>query len=190
MRRFTFSHDKQQVLFGVLTKWTHLVGTVLSCGSLVLIRSLVLAWQHESSITLSLINEYCFIIKDIPVRLQVRVMVRICSVHSSESSESMSLLKVDGRKKQLTLCETSAAGLSAAGHRRSSAAAPKTFLFDTIFSQDASQVRRGVLIRLTSPAQQHQTFILFFIMFEYSDNLLKCDVFVYRCDDCKHSHTL
>ena len=98
-------------------------------------------------------------------------MVRICSVHSSESSESMSLLKVDGRKKQLTLCETSAAGLSAAS-RRSSATAPKTFLFDAIFSQDASQVRRDVLTRLTSPTQQHQTFIVFFVMFEYSDDLL------------------
>lgn len=71
----------------------------------------------------------------LPVCLQVRVMVRICSVHSSESSESMSLLKVDGRKKQLTLCETSAGG-------RSSASAPKTFLFDAIFSQDAAQVWR------------------------------------------------
>ncbi|XP_073348675.1 kinesin-like protein KIF26A [Pagrus major] len=71
---------------------------------------------------------------------KVRVMVRICSVHSSESSESMSLLKVDGRKKQLTLCETSSGGLSAAAaHRRSSTAAPKTFLFDAVFSQDASQ---------------------------------------------------
>ncbi|CAI5684816.1 unnamed protein product [Oreochromis niloticus] len=61
----------------------------------------------------------------------VRVMVRICSVQG-ESSESMSFLKVDGRKKQLMLCETSA-------QRRSSASAPKTFTFDAIFSQDASQ---------------------------------------------------
>lgn len=59
-------------------------------------------------------------------------MVRICSVQG-ESSESMSFLKVDGGKKQLMLCETSA-------QRRSSASAPKTFTFDAIFSQDASQV--------------------------------------------------
>ncbi|XP_037605821.1 kinesin-like protein KIF26A isoform X1 [Sebastes umbrosus] len=78
-------------------------------------------------------------VKDTPGMGKVRVMVRICSVHSSESSESMSLLKVDGRKKLLTLCETSAAGQIAAAQRRSSASAPKTFTFDAIFSQDASQ---------------------------------------------------
>lgn len=70
-------------------------------------------------------------VKDTPGMGKVRVMVRICSVQD-ESSESMSFLKVDGRKKQLTLCETSA-------QRRSSASAPKTFTFDAIFSQDASQ---------------------------------------------------
>ncbi|XP_042359049.1 kinesin-like protein KIF26A isoform X2 [Plectropomus leopardus] len=78
-------------------------------------------------------------VKDTPGIGKVRVMVRICSVHSSESSESMSLLKVDGRKKLLTLCETSTGGQSAAAQRRSAAAAPKTFTFDAIFSQDASQ---------------------------------------------------
>uniref|UniRef100_I3KRG7 Kinesin family member 26A n=1 Tax=Oreochromis niloticus TaxID=8128 RepID=I3KRG7_ORENI len=70
-------------------------------------------------------------VKDTPGMGKVRVMVRICSVQG-ESSESMSFLKVDGRKKQLMLCETSA-------QRRSSASAPKTFTFDAIFSQDASQ---------------------------------------------------
>ncbi|XP_035534282.1 kinesin-like protein KIF26A [Morone saxatilis] len=78
-------------------------------------------------------------VKDAPGMGKVRVMVRICSVHSSKSSESMSLLKVDSRKKQLTLCETSASGLSAAAPRRSSTSAPKTFMFDAVFSQDASQ---------------------------------------------------
>ncbi|KAM3603201.1 uncharacterized protein V6R79_018225 [Siganus canaliculatus] len=77
-------------------------------------------------------------VKDKPGMGKIRVMVRICSVLSSESSESVSLLKVDGRKKQLTLCETSA-GLSAAPLRRCSASAPKTFTFDAIFTQDASQ---------------------------------------------------
>ncbi|KAI3363986.1 hypothetical protein L3Q82_001581 [Scortum barcoo] len=71
-------------------------------------------------------------VKDMPGMGKVRVMVRICSVHNSESSESMSLLKVDGRKKQLTLCET-AGGLAAAAQRRS-ATAPKTFMFDAVFS--------------------------------------------------------
>ncbi|KAM7396034.1 hypothetical protein PAMA_007354 [Pampus argenteus] len=74
-------------------------------------------------------------IKDTPGMGKVRVMVRICSVHSNESSESMSFLKVDGRKKQLSLSEMSAGGVQ----RRSSTSAPKTFTFDAVFSQDASQ---------------------------------------------------
>uniref|UniRef100_A0A3Q3JHR9 Kinesin motor domain-containing protein n=1 Tax=Monopterus albus TaxID=43700 RepID=A0A3Q3JHR9_MONAL len=78
-------------------------------------------------------------VKDTPVMGKVRVMVRICSVHNSESSESMSFLKVDGRKNQLTVCETSAGGHCGAAQRRSPASPPKTFTFDTIFSQDASQ---------------------------------------------------
>uniref|UniRef100_UPI0037E8509B kinesin-like protein KIF26A n=1 Tax=Semicossyphus pulcher TaxID=241346 RepID=UPI0037E8509B len=89
-------------------------------------------------------------VKDTPGMGKVRVMVRICSVHSSESSESMSLLKVDGRKKQLTLCETSAgsnssssssssSSFSSSSQRRSSSSAPKTFMFDAVFTQDASQ---------------------------------------------------
>ncbi|KAE8286495.1 Kinesin-like protein KIF26A [Larimichthys crocea] len=78
-------------------------------------------------------------VKDTPGMGKVRVMVRICSVRSSESSESMSLLKVDSRKKQLTLCETTAGVATAAAQRRSSPSAPKTFMFDAVFSQDASQ---------------------------------------------------
>uniref|UniRef100_A0A672ZLB8 Kinesin family member 26Aa n=1 Tax=Sphaeramia orbicularis TaxID=375764 RepID=A0A672ZLB8_9TELE len=77
-------------------------------------------------------------VKDMPGIGKVRVMVRICSVHG-DSSESVSFLKVDGRKKQLTICETAAGGHSAAAHRRSSGSAPKTFNFDAVFSQDASQ---------------------------------------------------
>ncbi|XP_018542282.1 kinesin-like protein KIF26A isoform X3 [Lates calcarifer] len=75
-------------------------------------------------------------VKDTPGMGKVRVMVRICSVYSSESSESMSFLKVDGRKKQLSLCETSAGGHT---QRRSSTSVPKTFTFDAVFSQDSSQ---------------------------------------------------
>nr|XP_054604165.1 kinesin-like protein KIF26A isoform X2 [Nothobranchius furzeri] len=78
-------------------------------------------------------------VKDTPGMGKVRVMVRICSVHSGESSESMSFLKVDSRKKQLTLVETSIGGTLAASQRRSSASAPKTFTFDAVFPQDASQ---------------------------------------------------
>uniref|UniRef100_A0A8C2XD19 Kinesin family member 26A n=1 Tax=Cyclopterus lumpus TaxID=8103 RepID=A0A8C2XD19_CYCLU len=74
-------------------------------------------------------------VKDVPGMGKVRVIVRICS----ESSETMSLLKVDGRKKLLTLCETSSGGPTAAAQRRTSTSVPKTFTFDAIFSQDASQ---------------------------------------------------
>ncbi|XP_062415743.1 kinesin-like protein KIF26A [Pungitius pungitius] len=84
-------------------------------------------------------------VKDTPGLGKVRVMVRICSVHSNEVSESMSLLKVDSKKKLLTLYETPSARLAAAGltapdaQRRGSASAPKCFTFDSVFSQDASQ---------------------------------------------------
>ncbi|KAM4712534.1 kinesin-like protein KIF26A isoform 2-T2 [Anableps anableps] len=78
-------------------------------------------------------------VKDTPGMGKVRVMVRICSAHNSDSSESMSFLKVDGRKKQLTLIETSHGGTSASSQRRSTPSAPKTFTFDAVFTQDASQ---------------------------------------------------
>ncbi|KAK9531990.1 hypothetical protein VZT92_011375 [Zoarces viviparus] len=76
-------------------------------------------------------------VKDAPGMGKVRVMVRICSVHSSESTESVSLLKVDVRKKLLTLSETPTGGQIA--QRQSSASGPKTFTFDAIFSKNASQ---------------------------------------------------
>lgn len=66
--------------------------------------------------------------------------VRICSVPNPGSPESMSFLKVDSRKKQLTLYETASGDPSSSTQRRSSAPAPKTFNFDGVFSQDASQV--------------------------------------------------
>lgn len=91
----------------------------------------------------------------LPVCLQVRVMVRIGSVPSGESSESMSFLKVDCRKKQLTLCESSAGGHSSAAQRRSTASAPKTFTFDAVFSQDASQVRPERVWKLCPQPEPH-----------------------------------
>ncbi|KAK5879541.1 hypothetical protein CesoFtcFv8_022645 [Champsocephalus esox] len=57
-------------------------------------------------------------------------MVRVCSA-LSESMDSMCLLKLDVRKKLLTLSE------APAGPRRR--AAPESFAFDSLFSQDASQ---------------------------------------------------
>ncbi|KAF0024036.1 hypothetical protein F2P81_024666 [Scophthalmus maximus] len=67
-------------------------------------------------------------IKDTPGMGKVRVMVRICPV---DSGESASFLKVDSRKKQLSVMET-----SSGGRRHSSA---KTFSFDAVFPRDSSQ---------------------------------------------------
>ncbi|KFV55954.1 Kinesin-like KIF26A, partial [Gavia stellata] len=71
---------------------------------------------------------------------QVKVMVRICpSQGAHETSESMSFLKVDPRKKQITFYDPVASGPSNAGHRRGVVAVPKMFAFDAVFPQDASQ---------------------------------------------------
>uniref|UniRef100_A0ACB8G5C7 Uncharacterized protein n=1 Tax=Sphaerodactylus townsendi TaxID=933632 RepID=A0ACB8G5C7_9SAUR len=64
-------------------------------------------------------------------------MVRICPSH--DTSESMSFLKVDPRKKQITLYDPSTIGPSNAGHRKGVVAVPKIFAFDAVFPQDASQ---------------------------------------------------
>lgn len=70
-------------------------------------------------------------------------MMRICpSLEASDSSESQSFLKVDSRKKQLTLYDPASSPHSGSGHRRSATVAvPKIFAFDAVFTQDASQVR-------------------------------------------------
>lgn len=74
--------------------------------------------------------------------LQVKVMMRICpSLEAPDSSESMSFLKVDPRKKQLTLYDPSVNDRANSGHRRATVAIPKIFAFDAVFTQDASQVR-------------------------------------------------
>ncbi|KFQ27426.1 Kinesin-like KIF26A, partial [Mesitornis unicolor] len=71
---------------------------------------------------------------------QVKVMVRICpSQGAHETSESMSFLKVDPRKKQITFYDPAASGPASAGHRRGVVAVPKMFAFDAVFPQDASQ---------------------------------------------------
>lgn len=69
-------------------------------------------------------------------------MMRICpSLEASDSSESQSFLKVDSRKKQLTLYDPASSPHSGSGHRRSATVAvPKIFAFDAVFTQDASQV--------------------------------------------------
>ncbi|XP_066533467.1 kinesin-like protein KIF26A isoform X1 [Hoplias malabaricus] len=81
-------------------------------------------------------------VKDSPGMGKVKVMVRICpSKGAWDTSESMSFLKVDAHKKQLTFCEPPTSTHSNGGQKRfSSTSAPKTFNFDAVFTQDASQV--------------------------------------------------
>ncbi|XP_072541117.1 kinesin-like protein KIF26A isoform X2 [Salminus brasiliensis] len=80
-------------------------------------------------------------VKDSPGMGKVKVMVRICPAKGAQgTSESMSFLKVDAHKKQLTFCEPSASTNSNGGQKRFSAtSAPKTFNFDAVFTQDSSQ---------------------------------------------------
>ncbi|XP_062974190.1 kinesin-like protein KIF26A [Elgaria multicarinata webbii] len=79
-------------------------------------------------------------VKDNPGIGKVKVMVRICpSQGTHDTSESMSFLKVDPRKKQITLYDPSTSGPSNVGHRRGAVAVPKMFAFDAVFPQDASQ---------------------------------------------------
>ncbi|KAJ8288906.1 hypothetical protein COCON_G00015650 [Conger conger] len=79
-------------------------------------------------------------VKDNPGMGKVKVMMRICpSLGPHDTSESMSFLKVDPRKKQLTLYDPTASAHSNSGHRRAVVSAPKMFAFDAVFTQDASQ---------------------------------------------------
>ncbi|XP_034433267.1 kinesin-like protein KIF26A isoform X2 [Hippoglossus hippoglossus] len=81
-------------------------------------------------------------VKENPGMGKVKVMMRICpSLEAADSSESQSFLKVDSRKKQLTLYDpASSPPHSSSGHRRSATVAvPKIFAFDAVFTQDASQ---------------------------------------------------
>ncbi|KAM6912878.1 kinesin-like protein KIF26A isoform 2-T2 [Xenentodon cancila] len=80
-------------------------------------------------------------VKENPGMGKVKVMMRICpSLEAADSSESQSFLKVDSRKKQLTLYDPASSPHSSSGHRRSATVAvPKIFAFDAVFTQDASQ---------------------------------------------------
>nr|XP_020446632.1 kinesin-like protein KIF26A isoform X2 [Monopterus albus] len=80
-------------------------------------------------------------VKENPGIGKVKVMMRICpSLEAVDSSESQSFLKVDSRKKQLTLYDPASSPHSSSGHRRSATVAvPKIFAFDAVFPQDASQ---------------------------------------------------
>ncbi|XP_028251398.1 kinesin-like protein KIF26A isoform X2 [Parambassis ranga] len=80
-------------------------------------------------------------VKENPGMGKVKVMMRICpSLETADSSDSQSFLKIDSRKKQLTLYDPASSPHSGSGHRRSATVAvPKIFAFDAVFTQDASQ---------------------------------------------------
>nr|XP_021507729.1 kinesin-like protein KIF26B [Meriones unguiculatus] len=70
---------------------------------------------------------------------KVKVMLRICSTSARDTSESSSFLKVDPRKKQITLYDPLTCGGQNTFQKRSSQVPPKMFAFDAVFPQDASQ---------------------------------------------------
>ncbi|XP_077200469.1 kinesin-like protein KIF26B isoform X3 [Paroedura picta] len=78
-------------------------------------------------------------VKDTPGLGKVKVMVRICSTLARDSSESSSFLKVDPRKKQITLYDPLSCGGQNSIQKRSGQVPPKMFAFDAVFPQDASQ---------------------------------------------------
>lgn len=67
-------------------------------------------------------------------------MLRICSTLARDTSESSSFLKVDPRKKQITLYDPLTCGSQNAFPKRGNQVPPKMFAFDAVFPQDASQV--------------------------------------------------
>ncbi|XP_054568992.1 kinesin-like protein KIF26B [Eptesicus fuscus] len=78
-------------------------------------------------------------VKDTPGLGKVKVMLRICSTLARDTAESSSFLKVDPRKKQVTLYDPLACGGQSAFQKRGSQVPPKMFAFDAVFPQDASQ---------------------------------------------------
>ncbi|XP_061670403.1 kinesin-like protein KIF26B isoform X2 [Syngnathoides biaculeatus] len=81
-------------------------------------------------------------IKDTPGLGKVKVMVRVCPASQSGAAESSSFLKVDPRKKQITIMDPSANQTpSVASQKRAVAGQvpPKMFAFDAAFPSDASQ---------------------------------------------------
>ncbi|XP_029354494.1 kinesin-like protein KIF26B [Echeneis naucrates] len=81
-------------------------------------------------------------IKDTPGLGKVKVMVRVCPVSQSDAAESSSFLKVDPRKKQITIMDPSANQTPNAALQKKAGAnqvPPKMFTFDAAFPPDASQ---------------------------------------------------
>lgn len=69
-------------------------------------------------------------------------MVRVCPSSPVSAAESSSFLKVDSRKKQVTIMDPAANSQQNQTQKRGSSnqAPPKMFAFDAAFSHDASQV--------------------------------------------------
>nr|KAF6500545.1 kinesin family member 26A [Molossus molossus] len=72
---------------------------------------------------------------------KVKVMLRVWPAQGAQrSSESTSFLKVDARKKQVTLYDPAAGTPGSTGPRRAATTAvPKMFAFDAVFPQDSEQ---------------------------------------------------
>ncbi|XP_078303914.1 kinesin-like protein KIF26A isoform X3 [Panthera onca] len=71
---------------------------------------------------------------------KVKVMLRIWPAQGAQhSAEPTSFLKVDPRKKQVTLYDPAAGPPGSSGPRRAAAVAPKMFAFDAVFPQDSEQ---------------------------------------------------
>ncbi|XP_051502992.1 kinesin-like protein KIF26B isoform X1 [Myxocyprinus asiaticus] len=80
-------------------------------------------------------------VKDTPGMGKVKVMVRMCPSSPTSAAESSSFLKVDSRKKQVTIMDPAANSQQNQTQKRSSSnqVPPKMFAFDAAFSHDASQ---------------------------------------------------
>uniref|UniRef100_A0A3Q1JEL7 Kinesin family member 26B n=1 Tax=Anabas testudineus TaxID=64144 RepID=A0A3Q1JEL7_ANATE len=81
-------------------------------------------------------------VKDTPGLGKVKVMVRVCPVSQSDPAESSSFLKVDPRKKQITIMDPSANQTPSTTCQKRAGAnqvPPKMFTFDAAFPPDASQ---------------------------------------------------
>ena len=68
---------------------------------------------------------------------QVKVMLRVCP---SFPGETGSFMKLDLKRKQVTLYDPSTVGHVSQTHRKMGVAAPKMFAFDSIFEADTTQV--------------------------------------------------
>ncbi|XP_077095102.1 kinesin-like protein KIF26B isoform X2 [Siphateles boraxobius] len=80
-------------------------------------------------------------VKDTPGMGKVKVMVRVCPSSPASAAESSSFLKVDSRKKQVTIMDPATNSQQNQTQKRGSSnqAPPKMFAFDAAFSHDASQ---------------------------------------------------